>query len=416
MTPIRLDIGVRLLASLDSAEAIRAGRQRQRKILARMRRYLSLKLDMRRCTLSEQTQLTFGQRAKPPLRVESKLNVACEVAPVIDVAGSAVRVPGQLMQLLDARFRAATARTEQIPPHRQDAEPLRREEEFHNIRRRGVPLSRHRQRTNAAESHRRRVEQKVGKLRRQAVTRRIAPKLCDQPIEAPTGRRLDRIFGAGAKNFVGCRGLGDQPFDGGEPFVRLALKLAGHLGQPAQNADALDLARKDEPGAGTFRFELKDRVRTAEWAVEKIAGLAEPAVFLPLAVAFLPLQSKRPKLDRSQTVDASLGIGALFNHVTWRTRQFVEASGVCDERPNRLGGAGEVPFLAEATDGFHCPFLKFVSRRIRSQPMAVVRPLYEREGIRFRDFSRPVFVNILPAFASGHCARRAAPTKGETVI
>ncbi len=92
-----------------------------------MRRYLGLKLDVRRRALPEQAQLAFGQWTKPPLRVEGQLDIPREVAPVIDVARRAMGVPRQLMQLLDARLGAAAARTEQIPPHRQDAEPLRGE-------------------------------------------------------------------------------------------------------------------------------------------------------------------------------------------------------------------------------------------------------------------------------------------------
>jgi hypothetical protein len=59
------------------------------------------------------------------------------------------------------------------------------------------------------------MKQKVGKPRRQAVTCRIAAELVDQPIEAPAGRGRHRIFRAGAENFVGRRGLRDQPLDGG---------------------------------------------------------------------------------------------------------------------------------------------------------------------------------------------------------
>ena len=107
------------------------------------------------------------------------------------------------------------------------------------------------------------MQQKVGKLRRQAVTCRIAVELRDQPIEAPPRRGRNGIFAAGAKNFVGGRGLGDQPFDGGEPFVRLALELAGQPSQPAQDADALDFTEKTSrvpaPSGSSSKTELERR-------------------------------------------------------------------------------------------------------------------------------------------------------------
>ncbi len=75
-----------------------------------------------------------------------------------------------------------------------------------------------------------------------------------------------------------------------------------------------------------------------------------------------------------------------------------------------------MPFLAEAAEGFHCPFLKVVSQRGRSPRRQLPVHYTGERGYGFVISPARRLPISLPAFASGHCARCAAPTKGETVI
>ena len=104
------DIGLRLAAGLDRAETIGAGSEREREAFARMRRDLGLQLDMRGRALPEHAQLAFGQEPQPRLGMKGQLDIAREVAFVVDIARRAMRPLGQLVQMLDPRLGATAAR------------------------------------------------------------------------------------------------------------------------------------------------------------------------------------------------------------------------------------------------------------------------------------------------------------------
>ena len=80
------DIGIGFAAGLDGAKAVGAGRQCQRKAFARPRCHFGLQLDVRRGRLPEHAQLAFRQRTKPRLGTEGELDVAGEIALVVDIA------------------------------------------------------------------------------------------------------------------------------------------------------------------------------------------------------------------------------------------------------------------------------------------------------------------------------------------
>src|ERR1700691_6814348 len=100
--------------------------------------------------------------------------------------------------MLDASLRAAAAWTQQIPSHGQDAETLRREEQLHRVCRRRAPEPRHCQGPNAAERQHRCVQQKVGELRCQTMTREIAIERGEQAVKASARCRLYQLLCAGA--------------------------------------------------------------------------------------------------------------------------------------------------------------------------------------------------------------------------
>jgi hypothetical protein len=83
---VALDIGVGFAAGLDGAKAVGAWRQCQRKGFVRPCRHFGLKRDVRGGGLAEHAQLALGQRTKPRLGTKGELDVAGEIARVIDIA------------------------------------------------------------------------------------------------------------------------------------------------------------------------------------------------------------------------------------------------------------------------------------------------------------------------------------------
>ncbi len=133
------DVAISLVAGLDGAKAVWAGRQRQIKTLGGARRNLALKLDVPRGALAEQAHLPVREGTNPRRGVESQLDVAAEIALVVDVARGAMRAFGQVLQSAHAGLRAAAARAEQLPSHRHDALPRRGQKQFHGVVWRGGP-------------------------------------------------------------------------------------------------------------------------------------------------------------------------------------------------------------------------------------------------------------------------------------
>ena len=194
--------------------------------------------------------------------------------------------------------------------------PLRGQEQFDRVFRRGVPDPRHRERADAAKRQHRCVQQKFGQLRRESVTCRVAVERRDQGIEPGADLRLHRVFRDGAGNAVRVVGFRDQPFERGKALVAFLVDLACCFGHPAQQAHAFDVGGEYKPGAVAFGIKFEDRAETAKRAVEKFARLDQPAVFLPLAVTFLPLHPERPDFGAGKAVDAALGVGAFLDGET----------------------------------------------------------------------------------------------------
>ena len=138
----------------------------QREGLARLRRHLGLKLHVRGRALSEQAQFAFGQRTQPRLGMKSQLDVAGEIALVIDVARRAVGAVRQIVQVLDTRFGAAATRAQQIPSHRQNAKTLRSKEQLYCVLGLRLPEPCHGERTNAGKRQHRRMQREIRQPRR----------------------------------------------------------------------------------------------------------------------------------------------------------------------------------------------------------------------------------------------------------
>ena len=133
------DVAISFAASLDGAKTVWARRQGQIKALGRLRRNLALKLDVPRGAGAEHAHLAVQRRTNPRLGMEGQLDVAAEIALVVDVARGAMRAFGQVLQSAHAGLRAAAARAEQLPSHRHHALPRRGQKQLHGVVRRGRP-------------------------------------------------------------------------------------------------------------------------------------------------------------------------------------------------------------------------------------------------------------------------------------
>src|SRR5271157_4888306 len=108
--PVAADFAVNFRARLDGPKTVWARSQREVKGPGRLRRDLALKLDVPRRALAEHAHLPVRQRTNPGLGMEGQLDVAAEIAFVVDVAGGAVRAFRQFAKLAHAGLRATAAR------------------------------------------------------------------------------------------------------------------------------------------------------------------------------------------------------------------------------------------------------------------------------------------------------------------
>ena len=159
--------------------------------------------------------------------MESQLDVAAEIAFVVDVARGAMRAFGQVLKSAHAGLRAAAARAEQLPSHRHNALPRRRQKQLHRMVGWGRPQRRQRQRTNAAQIDDRRMPQVVDEVRPKSMRRRVACKFNGKRIEALSGSRLRQVLNAPAGDKRGTLALANDPLDPRRRLAELSIKDAG---------------------------------------------------------------------------------------------------------------------------------------------------------------------------------------------
>src|ERR1700722_14652163 len=106
--------------------------------------------------------------------MEGQLDVAAEIALVVDVAGGAMRAFRQVLQSAHAGLRAAAARAEQLPSHRHHALPRRGQKQLHGEVWRGRPKFRQRYGANAAQIDDWRMPQVIDEVRPEVVRSRVA--------------------------------------------------------------------------------------------------------------------------------------------------------------------------------------------------------------------------------------------------
>ncbi len=230
---------------------------------------------------------------------------------------------------------------------------LRGEKQLHRIGGRRAPKPRQRQRPHAAQRHAWRLPQIRGELGRKAVARRIAREIGDQGIEPALAGRRRRLVGVSAENLIHYVGRGGQFFDGRDALVELAIELSGKLCQQSQHTDALDLGRKNQPAAAAFGIEFGVYLEMPKRTVFELALLGKPAVLLPLAEPFVPLQSHGTDLGGRGAPRAAVGVEPIRDPIGRRAGHFVKPRAIGEERPDRLGRLRKMRLLAVAIDRLH---------------------------------------------------------------
>ena len=94
----------------------------------------------------------------------------------------------QFVKPAHSGLRAAATRAQQIPTHRYDALPRRRQEQFDGVLRWDGPYFRQRQRANAAERDDRRMPQQIDEVRRQTMRGWIARQFIRSPPDVGWSR------------------------------------------------------------------------------------------------------------------------------------------------------------------------------------------------------------------------------------
>jgi len=132
-------------------------------------------------------------------------------------------------------------------------------------------------------------------------------------------------------------GFGSHRLNRRDALVDLAVQLTRKSCQQSQRAGAFDFGGENQPAAAAFRIKLGVHLEMPERAVFELALLGEPAVFLPLAEPFVPLQSHGTGLGGRGAAGAAIGVDPIRNLIGRRADHFVKARGIGQERPYRLG-------------------------------------------------------------------------------
>jgi hypothetical protein len=352
---IGADVVIRFGASLDGAKPIGARRQFQIKTLGGMRRNLALKLDMPRGALPQQAHLAVGKWTNPGRGMESQLDVAAEIALIVDVAGGAMRAFGQVLKSAHAGLRATAARAEQLPSHRHDAFARRGQEHLDCMVGRRRPEFRQRHGTNAAQIDDRRMPQIVDEVWRKSMRSGIAREFGAERIESLAGGGLRQVLDAPAGKKRGTVALANEPLDRRRGLGELGVEDACVLPNKAQEAGGLGLAAEDQPAAFTFCNELTHPLPPPHRAVLVFSDLGKAMALLPFAKILLPSRREKPELATHEAVDTALLVDPFLKPIGGKAAQLPKSGGVGDKGPKRRRRLSENMLAAVAVDGAAIP-------------------------------------------------------------
>ena len=122
---------------------------------------------------------------------------------------------------------------------------------------------------------------------------------------------------------------------------------------PSFKKGAFVFGGENQPAAVAFRIKLGVHLEMPKRAVLELALLGEPAIFLPFAEPFVPLQSHGTGLGGCGAPRAAIGVEPIRHLIGRCAGHFVEPRGIGQERPDRLRRQREMRFLAVAIDRCH---------------------------------------------------------------
>ncbi len=346
-------VDIDLTAGLDGAQTVGTGGKRCGDFALLARREDLLDDDMRRRIRAVEAVFADRQLAHARRRPEAELDVAGEVGIVADIAGGAMRRLRQLVERGDRALGAAAARTEQIPAQPQEADPRRLEEELDDEARLGRPVARQLERPHAHQIDFRRGQEMLAEPRRQTMPIGAGFDLRHCCGDAPAGALRQRRRGIVEEphSFAGeilCRHL-DQPADRGATLLEKTETEEDCAGQPLRLAGQ----RIAEQRPRALRPQLDDGPEAPQRPFAEYPGLAEAVAAHPLVGSLLPLQLDPADRGPRQAEHPPIRLQNVLDLVFRHPRRFVEARGIGDHRPQRLGRLRQMPLPAPAMKSLH---------------------------------------------------------------
>ena len=267
-----------------------------------------------------------------------------------------MRAFGQVLQPAHAGFRAAATRAEQLPSHRHDAPPRRRQEQLDGVLGRRRPEFRQRHRTHTAQVDDRRMAQVIDEVRRKSMRGRVAREFRAEHIKSLPGGRLRQVLCAPARDERGAVALANEPLDRRRSLAELGVEDACTLPHKAQEASGLSHAGEHQPTAFAFGNELASPLPPPHRAVLVVPDLEKAVVLLPFAKILLPSRREGPDLATDEAADTTLTVDPFLEPKGGEAAQLPKAGAVGDKRPNRRRRLGECLLPAIAIDGGAIPF------------------------------------------------------------
>ena len=335
-----LDVGRR--ARMQRAQAVAARRQICFDGAPLAGRQQELHRHVRRGHRAAQAVAAGHQRPDRRRRREGELDVALEIAAVVDVARGAVRPARQLGECRDADLGGAAVVAQQVPFHRQQAGAHRDQTGLDRRPRRH------------AEVARQQLGAQMGEIARHAGQHMIGQPLA-QPVAV--GAAIDRLGERGGALARAGRQLGQRQVEHGRALAarkggglqhalldRLAnLARQALAKQPADPGQRLPFQGVAHLAAMALGRDLEHRPEAAERPLREDARLAKIAVEDPLVGFLLPGEGVARHLALAAAQHGAVGLRRLLEPVRRQAHRLVEAIGVGQHRPQPVGRQVEMP-------------------------------------------------------------------------
>lgn len=285
--------------------------------------------------------------------MKRQLDVAGELAVVVDVARSAVCAARQLVECTDHQLGAATARTQQVPA--QLEQPLRDRLQAHldDVALVLAPLTGQRHRPDAHEIDLLRGRDPAAQPATEAVAVGGPVDARRHRVEPGVGRsreprrRLEGCLAAPCRPVTG--GVGEAGED-----APCDPKENGSQGEGAEQVGSrgLDLVVA-EGAAAAVGLEAQRRAQAVDWAPGEHAEMAKPLAIDPLHRDLFPGNANRSPARLGEEAHRAVRLRHLLDRVFGDAGGLVELGRIGERRPQRLGRLVEAPLERPAVDFGH---------------------------------------------------------------